>query len=354
MTTVGGCQGSSIIGAFDAVYGDKSEIGKKGRKIISSYSTLLGLVRNTLSFINGAIAAIPKPLTNSLKVMKLPSVLTVPFAAKDLVKNAVNVIDLDTSVKKKGMNFLKAAVNVDKIGRAAITVCEAGKILGMWGEKAVSWIPGFSIFSLIASSISAFIGIRALIKSSIVFHSIRTGVNAIEGAKDPEQKSRAMLSLLEKLEAKGFDKIGARFKIGKDAQVAQKAQALMQKLKNGTHEARDLEEGEKFLKILKKRAGLVIGLDSFKVATSVIEVVGSIFSSFTPFPVVGLGLFGCTGTMSTISWGIDTFLIKSNPFDPASRCVAEKWVDKAKSGLQKAVHSVESAFTSCGPAIAAS
>ncbi len=323
-----------------SLYSGESPASKKASSVISVYSKMLNVVRNSMSFLNNVAFEAPPSLMDGLKVAKAPLLLTVPCTVRNLAKNVTKIFAEESSLKKRVMNGLKALPNIQILGGAAATVCEIAKVTKLVGPHITSWIPVLGYLALVTNTIGLGLSIRSTVQTSLILKTICSGLKVTSANLTEKEKCEALVQALTQLEEKGIDKVAKKLSIGKEAKLAERIKKLKEKLQTGDVGA--VQETQDALAILKKRSIRMIVHTSVQSVTNIISIAGGIFSSFTPFPPVGYGLAAVGAGLAFLTWGTDYFLVNSNPFDPESKCRAVQMIDTVRSHVETVKNAVQS------------
>ncbi len=325
---------SDLVKVLHQAYGKAEDFIKSESSKLSTYRTMLSLFRNSVSFLHKAFGVFAKHPTAIFKVLKIPLLIKTPLIVHRLGTHLLKVIDLDTPLMKRISHIFKAIISVNKLGKAAATICHIGKFIGVFGKKALSWLRPFGLFSFAVSIIRGGYTLQALYKHSVLLHTLRVGLSKIHQTGNHDAKVDAALELLNSLKSKKIEVIRKHLKISEASRLAEKVDIFIKTLRTKSATDADVAEVDSFLRIMRNRSALIVSMDCIRLITKALSIVGSALTLFSPLKIEGAAILAVGSAISTMRLAAQFFFLRTNPFDPDSTTTAGEVFNKAKKHVQ--------------------
>lgn len=292
---------------------------RQTKKSLDSWSKWLDLMRAA-----GDVAGVIHPLTKTISIClgttKFPTVLSIPFTAKEVVDEALKVVT-KPKIAEKVTALSNVAVKTASIALSMVGLFAFLEKINVVGKAATQWFHAVYVANFITGFISLGLAADTARKSIGLRTVLRQGENALQTAKDDDvAKANAIVNTLCEIQSREVTPTRKKLLLSKTVGLEETAHSLTHRLVTTEGDARKeaIREGEKLIHMLAGRAKTDLILSVANVVNKIISIIGSGLLFFPPAFSIGIVFLAVNTTISFVLWSTKTYFINRNPLDPNS------------------------------------
>ena len=253
---------------------------------------ILGVIASSSArSIGSVIKEMSSSVKKGLTATKGFVVLLTPFSVQEVVQDVLAIGRGVVGFRKerKVADIARAAFNLvihlDWVANAVASSCKIIYTFADVSAKTVNWVPIFGIVSFFVQFISLGMTAESVAKRGKLVYDFQKVMKQLDSAP-PEDKAKILADFLKEFDEKGIQVLLKKLMISRKAlykgqkvkdRIASLAKDLL--IEPGKKKE-EIEEAEKFVRILAGRAKVILSLEVAGIANQIGTIVGIAFVTF--------------------------------------------------------------------------